>query len=84
MAARRPIISFGHASDTTGFDIEFNIFLPIICDLFPNLRNRQNSASFTPTGQHHLRIGNTAQHGVTHHGNTLWPGRSSFDGPAIW
>ena len=64
------VISFGHANDTTGFDIEFNILLPMICDQFSYLRNRRHrSANFTPTGHHHLRIGNTAQHGVTRHSN---------------
>jgi multidrug resistance efflux pump len=40
--------------------------LPLVWDPFLKLRDRQIDASFTQTGLHHLRIGNTAQYGVTH------------------
>jgi hypothetical protein len=53
-----PIISFGHANDTTGIDIKLDIHLPKnLCVPFPTFRTRQNHP---PAAHHHLRIGNTA------------------------
>jgi hypothetical protein len=68
-ASQGSVISFGQTNDTTGFDIKLNnILLPKkLCNPFSTFRNRHNKAGFTPTGHHHLRIGDTVQHGVTRH-----------------
>jgi hypothetical protein len=48
---RVPSASFGHASDTTRFDVEIGILLPLIRHPFLELRKRNISAAgFTETG----------------------------------
>jgi len=75
------VISIGHANDTTGFDIEFNVLLPMICYQFP-IRNRRHwSANFTPTGT--IICASAIRRAWRTCLAILWPRCSFFDGPAI-
>jgi hypothetical protein len=76
----RPLVfwSIGHASDTTGFNPEFSIFLPIEGVPFPHLRNRHADG---PALSAHRQFGPASHNSPWH---AFGQGRNSFVWPAIW